>query len=445
MTGNASTSLPEHILDQEKCQLIEDVELAGNSLPEQIQDKKKCHLVEVVEVAGSSPVSTPTSQKWVFRSTRLAMLGALVLGLLGNIKRKFCFSPMEKVGERLLAEVSTRTDGNYTTRKDQIEHWWSEVENRSPAEHVEGLRNIIFVKPHKVGSSTMALYVRLIAARNGGIPYEYMYPQRKGYFFARTKVYPLEGLHTWANHRPLTTLLTGSKHEVIEDSFKITLVRDPLDRCLSSFYWYKITKPEIDMGVISEEELTRQKLELDHCGKKVAWQTQMSEIAPKGDESSVEEALAFYDLIGITGRYTESLAVMKMLLGLRYGDMLCVNDKYQPTIRPPISEEPPEVIEHMKTLVTQKDWDLFKAADRKLSKIIKKLQPEFSVVHTKLAKSISNALLQCDEDHGQVPLGYQLPHGCGCFARGNCKLSCLNKYATDNDLWEIPKPVRLVP
>ncbi|CAN0278036.1 unnamed protein product, partial [Discosporangium mesarthrocarpum] len=105
---------------------------------------------------------------------------------------------------------------------------------------IKGLPNIMFIKPHKVGSSSMSIVLRLIAARNNGVRREYMYTLSKpDYFYALEELQPLEkGLHLWGDHQTLSTLLQYGKPEIIEDSFKITLVRDPLDRCLSSFYYY---------------------------------------------------------------------------------------------------------------------------------------------------------------------------------------------------------------
>ncbi|CAM9649059.1 unnamed protein product [Discosporangium mesarthrocarpum] len=302
----------------------------------------------------------------------------------------------------------------------------------------------MFVKPHKVGSSSMANLVRLIVARNGGIRREFMYPQYTADFFARAETHSLEeGPHIWADHHNLSYLMEIGEPKIIQESFKVTLVRDPVDRCLSSFYYYDIERENLNRNQMSEKELTRRKMEFNQCSKNEKIVAQMSEIAPKGDESSVEETLAFYDLIGITGRYMESLAVMKMLLGLRYGDMLHFNDKFHPEKRPPITEEPSRVIEHVKTLIPPADWDLFNAANQRLSETIRKLEPEFSLVHSTLVETMTNSRLECDKEHGHVGKGYMLPYGFGCFSQGSCKLSCLNKYATDNGLWDAPEPVDL--
>ncbi|CAM9300295.1 unnamed protein product [Discosporangium mesarthrocarpum] len=328
----------------------------------------------------------------------------------------------------------------YATREDQIDRWWSEVEHSVPWE-IGGLPNIMFVKSHKVGSSSMSNLIRLIAARNGGIPREYFYTvTTTDYFYAKKELHPLEeGIHIWTDHQTLSSLLESGESMMIKESFKLALVRDPVDRCLSSFYYYRISKDRgLKLKHLSDKDLTQMKLEFDYCGKSAKLSAQMYEVGPKGIASSVEETLGFYDLVAVTGRYTESLAVMQMILGLRYGDMLYFNDKYHPGKRPPVSEEPPEVIEHMKSLVAQADWDLFYSADLQLTETIEMLEPEFTVVHNRLTESLTNARLHCDEEHAHLSRGYRLPEAMGCFSGGNCMLSCLNKFATDHDLWDGP-------
>ncbi|CAM9844125.1 unnamed protein product, partial [Discosporangium mesarthrocarpum] len=115
----------------------------------------------------------------------------------------------------------------------------------TPREKKEELPNILFVKPHKTGSSSMATLIRLIAARNGGLPGEYMYPLNYTInFFGREELQPLEKgtLHIWTDHEYLRRLLQVAVPQVVERSFKLTLVRDPIDRCLSAFYYYTFTK-----------------------------------------------------------------------------------------------------------------------------------------------------------------------------------------------------------
>ncbi|CAM9857215.1 unnamed protein product [Discosporangium mesarthrocarpum] len=326
--------------------------------------------------------------------------------------------------------------------QEQIDEWWASIEHASPVETVD-LPNIVFIKPHKVGSSSMYYFLRTVAARYNGFQHEYFLVDSMENFFGAWKNQPVKsGLHLWSDHGRLNDLLQISTIQVLEQSFKLTLVREPVDRCFSAFYYYKCNA---DCHALPEEEMTQRKLDFKVCGSSSKSSTQMKEIAPAGENSTVEETMAFYDFIGITGRFMESLTVIKMVLGLRYGDMLYYDSKISGRHRdsfkhPPIAEEPPEVIEHMKTLVGPQDKELFTAADQKLSEIIVKLEPEFSIVHARMVESLTAARLACGRKEGQ---DRRLRIASACFTYGSCRLSCLNKFAGDHSLWDVPTPVKL--
>ncbi|CAM9240950.1 unnamed protein product [Discosporangium mesarthrocarpum] len=371
---------------------------------------------EDVEMAGSSPPVSSLSftLNWILLAIGVVMLGGTVRDLSSSfiLSSGHDSNPRDHRGRRMHVPDTSYT--SYITREDQINHWWSKIKHLPPGK-LEGLPNILFVKPHKVGSTSMSSFVRLVAARNGGIPREYMYKANNSaeHFYARKELQPLEeGVHIWADHESLSSLLENVQSEIIDASFKFTLVRDPLDRCFSAFYYY--TRVHVD--TITEEELTRRQLEFEFCGLVEEQANQIGEIGPKGMNSSVEETVAFFDLIGVTSRYMETLTVIKMLLGLRYGDMLFFNRKFHPSKRRRVYEEPPEVIQHMKALIASEDWDLFSAAKWRLNKTIEMLEPEFSAAHEKLVEITEQAFSQCgNSDHKDT--GYPLPDGFGCSVR----------------------------
>ncbi|CAN0013589.1 unnamed protein product [Discosporangium mesarthrocarpum] len=235
----------------------------------------------------------------------------------------------------------------------EVDKWWATIYHFSPPQTVD-LPNILFIKPHKVGSSSMSSLIRMVAARYGGFEREYFFFNSEEYFYGARKRQPIEpGFHIWSDHALLTDILVGAVPEAIDQSFKLTLVREPLDRCLSVFYYYRCTRKGLRWPDLPEEELTQRKLDFPACGDpEFNAFTQMKEIGPAGENSTVEETLAFYDFIAITGRFMESMAVIKMVLGLRYGDMLFFDLKVAGSNhgsfpRPKIDEEPPEVIRHM--------------------------------------------------------------------------------------------------
>ncbi|CAM9594942.1 unnamed protein product [Discosporangium mesarthrocarpum] len=196
----------------------------------------------------------------------LALLGMGIVGLSAIMRPTDRDSHLRRM---LLAQDTQGTimmEGYTTsvveTTEDDVSNWWSKVEYLPPGK-IEGLPNILFIKPHKVGSSSMSTFVRLVAARNGGIRREYMYTlHTTDYFYAKKELQPLEeGLHIWGDHESLSDLLgSGGLPEIIEESFKVTLVRDPLNRCFSSFYYYDIERQQVDIQTLPTEELTRLKV-----------------------------------------------------------------------------------------------------------------------------------------------------------------------------------------
>ncbi|CAM9274624.1 unnamed protein product [Choristocarpus tenellus] len=300
------------------------------------------------------------------------------------------------------------------------------------------LPNIIFVKPHKVGSSSMSNLVRLIAARNGGVASEYQRKTKCRDMFAKKMMQPIiPQLHIWADHCKCSKLLEDVERDIVKQAFTFTLVRDPVDRCLSGYYYYfETNNPHI---VLSEQGRTHNKLKYGPCGNHGS---QMKEIRPTKN-ATVAETVDFYDLVGITGRFMESLTVMKMFLGLSYGDMLFFDDKRSGNghlaPRLPMSSEPPEVLEHFKNLNDPMDEELFRLASKKLDMIIRKLQPEFSVVNETLTRTLREARNTC----GDTSRSDKIDGAFGCFGRGNCRISCLRNFAAEAGLLERPPTVNI--
>ncbi|CAM9250366.1 unnamed protein product [Discosporangium mesarthrocarpum] len=338
--------------------------------------------------------------------------------------------------------VPEGSPGEFHRRLDRVQmsvNSWSRQVDESPPAPLD-LPNIIFVKSHKVGSSSMSNLLRLIAVRNNGIPREYLYNVHANYFFARHEMLPLEpGMHIWTDHKPLSTLVKNSSPLVIRKSFKMTLVRKPLDRMLSAFYYYDISKNKTNrVGYRDNGDFTSETFHFN--GSEI--KTQMFEVGPTWN-ASVEETMEWYDFIGITGRYTETLTALKMILGLRLGDMLYFDQKVSGTgnrvERPPVEEEDPAVIAHMKSLIEPLDEDLYQAANRRLSAVIAQLQPQFISEHRCIVEHLGRARRICANEREVYPV----PDGFGCFSQGVCRLSCLNGYANKNLLWAVDPPARI--
>ncbi|CAM9448922.1 unnamed protein product [Discosporangium mesarthrocarpum] len=310
----------------------------------------------------------------------------------------------------------------------QVDGWRSNIK----VQHIE-LPNIMFVKAHKVGSTSMMNHIRLIAARNGGHPDEYMYEVPPDRFYGKLNEQPLTGgMHIWTNHAPLAVLLHRSEDAVIKDSFKFTMVRDPLDRCLSAFYYYDASIKDHGWSTYTNEQRMLMKMETKSCAKRGDKETMIGEVeVHKG--STVEEIMDFYDLVGITALFMETLAIIKMVLGLRYGDMLSFNGKTSHK-RIPLSEEPQEVLDHFSDLIDKEDVKLYLRANQALDKVIKKLQPDFTEVHKTIQWHLVKARDKCEDVMSPV-----LTNGFGCYRDGSCRVECLNNYSTSKGLWVLPK------
>ncbi|CAN0193868.1 unnamed protein product, partial [Discosporangium mesarthrocarpum] len=98
---------------------------------------------------------------------------------------------------------------------------------------------IIYIKSHKVGSSSMYNFLRMVAARYGGFENEYLLFNKDDAFYGSWNRQPVRlGFHLWSEHLPLREIVALSAPQVLEESFKLTLVREPVARCLSAFYYY---------------------------------------------------------------------------------------------------------------------------------------------------------------------------------------------------------------
>jgi len=128
-------------------------------------------------------------------------------------------------------------------------------------------------------------------------------------------------------------------------AFWVTLLRDPISRCLSSFYHLMVTRE----GVPPSEENKRRYIQ-SNCSGDMAART----VGPGPSSASSEEILASYGFVAVTERFDESLLLLAKKLGVGLADVLYLWGKKSGSsvvyatgrelaYHPPLGEEPESV------------------------------------------------------------------------------------------------------
>ncbi|CAM9363142.1 unnamed protein product [Discosporangium mesarthrocarpum] len=327
----------------------------------------------------------------------------------------------------------------------------------------DSVPNMMFVKPHKVGGSTMSGIVRRITARHGGNPSEYTARIRPlGFFGKKSNAHLMEdmsvGMHMWANHGSCSALYSNTVPEVLEKAFKFTMTRDPVDRCLSQFYYDVHSGSRETMGALGlawgtvykpgDPGVTRAVLNyIDRCvDNSVYHYVKCSE----GD--TLEDVMAFYDLVGTTERWLDTITIIKMHLGLNFGDVIHLSSKQdngqlgpdaRPTAmglsRPPVSEEPDEVLTAVSLRPeTVEDLAFWDAANKQLDAWIERLRPEgFFEEREKLATLQEQVQVTCLAEAQTVVYDEngERKQYVGCYWQDcGCGIPCLDRFSEERGL-----------
>jgi hypothetical protein len=175
-----------------------------------------------------------------------------------------------------------------------------------PLSPIEGFgKNLILVKVHKVGGSTVAGVVRRIGDHynlSGVYIYDQWIRHEPGIWAAHMN---------YMEMKPRLDRLTRPYH-------LIAWIRDPMSRCLSNFYHkermyfhqhHRISAP------INEERILSY---LKDC------RNNQYHYLRKKSGQSVNETVAMYDLIGLTEEFDKGLLVLKHQLHLKTRDILWI-------------------------------------------------------------------------------------------------------------------------
>jgi len=171
-------------------------------------------------------------------------------------------------------------------------------------------QNLVMVKPGKVGGSTLSGVIRHIAAHHGLSNYdnEEWIKNEPGIF---------------AKHSKMKTLYDNIK-SLKQKTFLSTIIRDPSERCLSDFNFFKTRRTHRTETRDFGDKL---KYFEKYCTNIMLEYIASQEEVLSMDESAIDEVVEMYDLIGLTERFNETMVLMKHLLGLQWRDVLYIPAK----------------------------------------------------------------------------------------------------------------------
>lgn len=282
----------------------------------------------------------------------------------------------------------------------------------------ETLRNVsvpslVFVKMHKVGGSTVGGVVRRLG-------------EQFGLSGTRDRKWISSQPGVWANHATYSSL--RKKISKLRHSFVIGWVRNPVERCLSAFYHFKVSRKGIEP---TDEAIIRHARECKDEASRY--------LGTKRDKSA-EQVAAHYDFIGMTERFEDSMLLLRHRLGpllgrIRLGDLLYLKSKdsnagpgakddlgvvFVP--RKPYAKQSPRVRAYFDSAEFMEnnanDWDLWRAVNVTLNQGRELLSDETRAeFHTMLTAAASRCREFIQEKRD-------------CFWNDNgCGISCLDSVA----------------
>lgn len=261
---------------------------------------------------------------------------------------------LSSLGTKATAKVSNHSDGaansdlpssdpwvNFTR---EIRSYSTEIYQRARHVYPRGHCNIIFVKVPKCASSTTGGIARRIAAHQGlsGVRYRRWITSEKE-----------PGV--WANHNkasvlwPLVNLLK-------KPTFIFTFIRDPVDRCLSAYYYFRAPLSRGPPAIITEQKISAlaqcRNAMFDYINPKEPPTLNMT--TTNDVRRLVNGVIQAYDFIGVTGDgiFDESVHLLiRSELRLPLQDGLYLSSKMSGGGRDslagvrhlPLAEEPHEV------------------------------------------------------------------------------------------------------
>ena len=205
---------------------------------------------------------------------------------------------------------------------------------------------LLFHRPHKTGSTTVAGMVMRIA-------------RRKAHLVQDAPLTP--ACRHRANHGTAHTDFLYQKRDK-EKSFLFSIIRDPTKRAISQFFHFGVSVYHMEpTDAVFQREMMSPNFGhyyLRNLGLRKVERVDKVRI----QKSLVKEIIDGYDFIAITERLDESLVVFKMLLGLDLEDILYVRERSQggfsngPPARPCLYVWPAFLTKGMKAFFASSKW-----------------------------------------------------------------------------------------
>jgi len=169
-------------------------------------------------------------------------------------------------------------------------------------------QNIVMVKGIKVGGSTLSGVMRHIGAHHGisGFRDDQWIGSEPG---------------VWATHSSYSKLYPKIKSLTMK-SFILTMVREPISRCMSDFFFFQTAKESTRRNSNRSPQDFEDKVKYfskfctDHSYNYI-----------RGRNGNMGEIIKQYDFIGLTERFNESMVILKHLLGVPWRDVLYIPSK----------------------------------------------------------------------------------------------------------------------
>ena len=210
--------------------------------------------------------------------------------------------------------------------------------------------NLVYIKIPKTASSTFAGVLHRVGSRYGLTGAD-----------SCTHTWGKEPL-LWAEHASYSSV-KDKVENLKEKSIVVTLVRDPLDRCLSHYYYTRHGRTPSTASKLDFMRSRCSNYQTAFMGEDKNWR----------NLSSADEVIQRYDYIGLSDHFDESAIMLAHTLGVSDDDVAYISIKIADgrdaedgtgtgtlTVRhPPFSEEPPEV----KTFVASREWKDANALD----------------------------------------------------------------------------------
>lgn len=222
---------------------------------------------------------------------------------------------------------------------------------------------IAFIKAEKVGGSTFSGVMRRIGFRRG---FKHV---KEAYWLSN-----VETPSVWANHGTREEL-EHSLQEHMPCALYVTLLRDPVERCMSSYYFqfYADGSPSPDLKDYDKISFMQ-----GYCPS-----NEEAAYVGKDGTTNYAEVMGSYDFVGVTERFDESLLLLGKKINVSMADLLYLEAKEAGEVgtdqkdfqkqrgeHPPFDQEPADVKEAAEAIRNGKDAKLLKAANRALDAAI---------------------------------------------------------------------------